>query len=308
MMLTRLNLKLLLIPYIYIVGSIIKLLNSRNYHSTQKKIEKKKGIAIVTICKNEADYILEWIAYHKICGIKHIYLYDNGSTDDTIEKIKSIFNDDFVTVTNFPGNKMQYAAYNNALKRYGNNYKYMAFIDCDEFIMPQKKGSLIERSLDEIIDSNSEIGGVGINWCVFGSSGLKNKTKQLLLEKFLHRGDTVNGIGNACIKSIVIPERVSMFNHPHYPVYKIGYYGVNLDGEIIDGCYSTPKVSSPIRINHYFTKSLEEWIERRSRGRADIGVQSKRTIEEFYQHDDNSCFDDSSLEYIEEIKTIIGSK
>ncbi|MEE1110133.1 MAG: glycosyltransferase family 2 protein, partial [Lachnospiraceae bacterium] len=44
---------------------------------------RKHALAVVVIVKNEELYIREWIEYHRLAGISHIYLYDNGSTDKT---------------------------------------------------------------------------------------------------------------------------------------------------------------------------------------------------------------------------------
>ena len=59
-----------------------------------------------------------------------------------------------------------------------------------------------------------------------------------------------------------------------------------------------------IRINHYFTKSYDEWMIRRSRPKADYkDVNAKRTIEEFYEHDNNDIYDDGMLEYSIKLKS-----
>lgn len=181
----------------------------------------------------------------------------------------------------------------------------MAFIDCDEFIMPATKGMDIEAYLNTITERNDEIGSVCINWCMYGSSGLLHKTDDLIFEKFLHRGDFVKARGNGCVKSIIIPSKVKRFGHAHYPRFKMGYYGVNISGDIVNGWRSEPVDRPAIRINHYFTKSLDEWIERRKLGKADCGSQDKRKVEEFYLHDDNSVYDDSSLAYVDDIKEVI---
>jgi hypothetical protein len=58
-----------------------------------------------------------------------------------------------------------------------------------------------------------------------------------------------------------------------------------------------------IRINHYFTKSKEEWIERRSRGKADTTDRNeKRSLDEFYEHDHNDIYDPIMLPYVKIIK------
>lgn len=58
-----------------------------------------------------------------------------------------------------------------------------------------------------------------------------------------------------------------------------------------------------IKINHYFTKSREEWVRRRSMGKADTkNRNSVRMMEEFYLHDNNDVYDDSMLYYVEIMK------
>ena len=34
------------------------------------------------IFRDEAPYLAEWIAFHRLVGVEHFFLYDNGSTDD----------------------------------------------------------------------------------------------------------------------------------------------------------------------------------------------------------------------------------
>ena len=38
-------------------------------------------IAVCAIFKDEAPYLLEWIAFHKMVGVDLFVLYDNGSSD-----------------------------------------------------------------------------------------------------------------------------------------------------------------------------------------------------------------------------------
>ena len=37
--------------------------------------------AICVLVRNEARYLAEWLTYHRLVGIDHVYLYDNNSTD-----------------------------------------------------------------------------------------------------------------------------------------------------------------------------------------------------------------------------------
>src|SRR5262245_4909673 len=42
-------------------------------------------LAIVAVVKNEAPYLEEWLDFHCLVGCSHFYIYDNGSTDGTVE-------------------------------------------------------------------------------------------------------------------------------------------------------------------------------------------------------------------------------
>lgn len=128
------------------------------------------NIAIVAIIKNEGDYIKEWAQYHRLIGVDHIFLYNNGSTDDTANILSPYITSGFISFMDFPGIGMQLPAYNDALKKYGSLCKYMAFIDADEFIYPVEHRHIIDV-LDEIMEKNPHAGGVAVNWRVYGSSG-----------------------------------------------------------------------------------------------------------------------------------------
>lgn len=58
-----------------------------------------------------------------------------------------------------------------------------------------------------------------------------------------------------------------------------------------------------LKINHYFTKSKQQWIKRRSIGKADLGGADKRSLQEFHNHDNNDVLDKSSLVFSRETKT-----
>ena len=40
-------------------------------------------LAVVSIFKDEAPYLDEWLQFHRAQGVAHFYLYNNGSTDDS---------------------------------------------------------------------------------------------------------------------------------------------------------------------------------------------------------------------------------
>lgn len=273
------------------------MLHTKSYNCNRFEYD----IVIVAIIKNEGKYIEEWVKYHKCIGIDKIYLYDNGSTDSTQDVLAPYISSGYIKLIDFPGVGRQLDAYNNALKQFGDKCKYMAFIDADEFILLEDHNLNLIKVLDEIVGMNKHSGGVAVNWRMFGSSGYISKPPHGgVLDNFLYRAKD-NGKGNGCIKSIVMPKFVVKYQHAHYPTYIFGKFNVDENGKIVKGWRNEIGKTKIIRINHYFTKSKQEWIERRSLGKADSKnpEKSKRTLQEFYDYDNNDIYDDSMLYYVD---------
>jgi hypothetical protein len=118
---------------------------------------KRRGDAI--IIDDAPSRLKEWIIFHRIAGIDHIYVYDNtqvskdehnATTFRTLQSICAQFAD-FVTHipwpatvcnNNRPNHKnpgdrsSQYAAEASCRSRYGEFTKWMTFIDTDEYLVP----------------------------------------------------------------------------------------------------------------------------------------------------------------------------
>lgn len=120
-------------PFFLIAGFFIKTYATLRIHYLERKASYKYKLAIVLIAKDEGDYLEEWLAFHKVMGIDHVFLYDNDSIDQTKEVVQPYIDCGFVTYNLIPGEKRQFDAYNHALKEYGQLCKYMAVIDADEF-------------------------------------------------------------------------------------------------------------------------------------------------------------------------------
>lgn len=264
----------------------------------KKEYTPEKDLGICAIIKNEGQYIEEWIEHHINVGVSRFFLFDNDSEDDTYTKIKPFIQRGLVVYEKISGKNRQYDAYNLTIKKYKNECKYIAFIDCDEFLMPcNTKDRLIDILTPFFKDK--KIGGVAANWRMYGSSGFIEKPKDLVLCSFLYRANDFNGRGNNCIKSIVNPRKVFMFFSAHYPIYLLNFYNVDENGKRVRKSYGENGELKKIRINHYFTKSKNEWITRRSLGKPDTYYKNedKRTIDEFYLHDNNEIYDEIGLYY-----------
>jgi Glycosyltransferase family 92 len=104
----------------------------------------RHGLAIVLIVRNEAAHIAEWARFHAKAGVRHFHVYDDGCTDGTIDVLLGAV-PGMVTVVpwhqKFRGGAReihnQVLAYAHGVRNYGGAYRWMAFIDVDEFLVPK---------------------------------------------------------------------------------------------------------------------------------------------------------------------------
>ena len=122
----RLLLKILATPY-----CLLKYFHVR-------EVKGREGLALVLIAKNEAPYIEEWLNFHVKQGVSHFIIYDNESMDNFYEVLKPYINSGLVTYHVIKGKVRQVDAYNIAIANYGDKFKYMGFIDADEFMFIRK--------------------------------------------------------------------------------------------------------------------------------------------------------------------------
>ena len=256
-------------------------------------------LAVVAIIKNEAPYLREWLDYHLLAGVDHFYLYDNDSTDNQAEVAKPYVEAGFVDYFNAPGKILQMAVYNDAVKRFKFHCRHMAFIDADEFIYPKTNQSIV-GTLDEIFSRSPDAAGVAINWQLFGSNG--HETADLscgVLERFTRRAQTdwsPNNGGNASVKTVANPRTINFILYPHHANYFEGLRAVNENGQIVPAFRNSPVTAEKIAVNHYYTKSREEFINKIRRGRSDVPFDAY-DMKTFAHFDRNDVFDDGILRY-----------
>ncbi len=47
-------------------------------------------MSLCAIFKDEADYLREWIEFHRIVGVEHFYLYNNSNCSATADFSKKV--------------------------------------------------------------------------------------------------------------------------------------------------------------------------------------------------------------------------
>ena len=139
----------------------------------------------------------------------------------------------------------------------------MAMIDVDEFLFP-----VAGDSLASTLSAYEDLPALAIPWTMFGSSGHRLRPSGLVIEDYVKRSPKLDKP-----KSIVDPKRVSSIRSAHLFDLDMGAeMGFDEQRRLIDrnSCGLDP-ISNVFRLNHYFTRSEQEFAAKiahwRSRGR-----------------------------------------
>jgi hypothetical protein len=214
----------------------------------------KPYLAIAANYRDEAPYLREWIEFHLLVGIERFFLNDNLSEDDHLDVLAPYIEDGTVVVHEQPDLPI---GYRELLKQHRGDARWIAFIDSDEFLF-----SPTGRQLPELLREYEQWPAVGVNRYTFGTSGHRTKPEGLAIESFVRRSPDPSSI-----KSIVDPTRTRRILNPHAFSYADDAFAVDENKQPIDGWFTTPFTAERLRINHYWTRSLEECDAKRWRVR-----------------------------------------
>ena len=250
-------------------------------------------LAIAAIIKNEAPYILEWLSYHHAAGVTKFYIYDNGSTDDTIKILQPFIKSGVVELIDCPLKAGQLQAYQDAIVRSRFVCKYLAIIDADEFLV-SVDGESLPAEVEKLMEKYPAAAGIGARWRCFGSSGEQAYRQTEVVKRFLWRAKD-DFLPNKHIKSIFNPRLALYMPTPHNVQFIWGRCLMSTSGDIISGYQMEEMQDGGIFTYHYFVKSMEEFTAKVKRGTADGTTERTEDIFDFY--DRNEVYDDSARQY-----------
>ena len=246
---------------------------------------KSLKIAVCAICRNEIDYIEEWVSFYKDAGFDSVYVYDNVSDDGSSELLSSLDAAGQVTRVHWPrkeGVPPQRDAYGDFLHRFAHNYDYVLVCDLDEFLV------VSEGDIKSLILSaeakRGDVGAIAFPWLMFGSGGVEEKRDGLVIERFTKCEDNVV----RTVKTLYCSRNV--YNMRTHICDLIN--GVYLDNRLELARWDAKmpiklKVSTAGKavMHHYYTKSKSEWMKRRAQPKADrakIELKNTKEFERFH--------------------------
>lgn len=244
------------------------------------KINYKYYCSICLIIRDENEYLEEWLNWHIRQGVQHFYIYDHGSKYSVKEFIKtlSVAVKERVTVIDFGGKHdfAQHEAYNDCIEKYETESKWIGFIDSDEFVRI-KNG----KTLSEFLMDYEEYAGVFMAWIIYGANGYKEKQNLPCRRRFLNvtHSRSSEDLGKVFIQ----PQLFSyMMIHNGYP--KAGYIVVDEHKEPLQeaAIFKHNSTTDYVCVDHYYTKSYEEWLNKIKRGACD--PYYSRKYDEFFDY------------------------
>ena len=220
---------------------------------------KKKFLSVVAIFKDEARYVKEWIEYHRLVGVDHFYLYNNGSTDSYLEVLSPYVQEGSVTIIDWKDGDVpadckdkkynwvkctQIPAYVDACKKTTQETTWLAMIDIDEFMVPVSSPTMVD-----LLQKYRDAPGVMLHWLLYGTSHVASLPPNKLLIEVLHMiGCPSLDFNTNIVKSIVKPELFKDFKMaPHTCTFQDGKEAVLLDRK-------------EAQLNHYMNRTVDYFL------------------------------------------------
>lgn len=238
------------------------------------------NVIIASIIKDEHPlYLHEWIKWNNSIGIEHFYLCDDNSQIPIKETLAKYNNITFTTVQDEVVYKRAYMC-EWFLKNYRKDSEWMFQCDVDEFLVIKNK-----QNINQLMENYEEFGGLVINWMFFGTNGHKTRPEGSLLKNYTHCFPCEQ------TKCIVKTKDIIKCYDSHFPKLKTPI--VNAQKEIVDGKKKIWFGNDIVQLNHYYTKSLEDWeLKRKKTERTGKHVSGNRPHHQdydFYKVIDGKC-------------------
>lgn len=270
---------------------------------------------LAAIMKNEAAYLREWVAYHRVIGFDHIIILDNESTDATAAICEQLVATSAIEYRYWPDPPPnspigpQVLAYEHTAAT--TSTEWLCFLDADEFLTLES-----DRSVAELV-GRAGVGGmpIALNWKIFGSSGHITASDALVIQRFQRCGGLQLDV-NAHIKTLgpTALLRAGARVHVHgWVLDHPAHFFVDALGErvTVEGhTFVRPPRWRGAWVNHYIVKSLEEFEQKCRRGSATETTRSRhkysRTFSNYFQqYDHNEHHDSTILRFQNELGTML---
>lgn len=262
--------------------------------------------ALICIAKNEDHYIDEWLKYHIKLGFTDIFVYQNNWR---YSGIKTQY--DNVHWIEFDGDCMQMKAYNNFIDNNYSNYDWGAFFDVDEYLCLKKYDSLVD-----FLNNYNRYCGIGVNWRCFGDNNLKEviDNNYSCINRFTKCEKQLDKHIKTILNFNICKNKIHFIN-PHFVDLSI-LYNIIIDiskKQYVKGPWNFNAIDDSVQLNHYNSKTIEEYKQKLTRGKADTPKYHPMyyyKISDFYKHNKNDIEDFTAYNFLNknDFKEVLNEK
>ena len=249
-------------------------------------------VAVASVQRNRAPWIVEWLAFHLMVGFDRIYLYCHLCDDATEAIALKLARDYPITVYRIGAmdEPAQLVAYQHAWNTHQAQVDWMAFIDGDEFLFPTKDAGM-PQALARYRDH--PLSALAVYWICYGGNGHVSDPGGLLLEQF-PRHSAPDFEPNRHVKLIVRGGQSMQVLGAHLFATPNGTYDEQLR-PIETSMLKDPAMEPSyefFRINHYVTQHYDYFKQvKQNIGSIAGNPRPLRPDDWFTTHDRNECDD-----------------
>ena len=229
-------------------------------------------LGVLAIFKNEAMMIDLWVRHYLWMGVDHLYLIDNGSTDNSMDVLKPYIDKKLATVFSLPEKYKQIEHYRYVYDRIvRKRCKWVIVADLDEFWYVNN--STIKKELRNFNQYNV----IYSNWRMFGSDGNIQHPQDIRVSN-IHRVKDLHVLTKCIFQTRKVKSE------------QIHVHGIHNDTKIINA-------SQVFRLNHYPVPSWD-YFKKVKMTRGDVHWQHhENTRDETYfnNYNKNTDHEDSDL-------------
>ena len=239
--------------------------NDADKIEVQQPRVQSKDVAVCIIVRCENPYLREWCDHYLGLGVKKIFLYDNSREGDERPAEVLTGYGDAVEIIDYTseGVGAQVRAYTECYQKHGNEYGWIGFLDADELVKTDGY-----YSLPDYLDA-MQADVVLLSWRIMTGSGLTHYDPRPMAERFTVAKEKPSlENGTEFVKSFVRGglKGLHFEVQPHVPSFKGKLKVINAYGQEVKLYPAIKPVHKVAWIDHYLTKTAEEYIGKIARG------------------------------------------
>jgi hypothetical protein len=243
---------------------------------------------IITCMKNEAPFILEWVAYHRSIGFTDFLVFTNDCDDGTVEMLDTLAGHGVLTRMDNP--YLEIPGDHNPQKgalRFAEDLDqvqdadWIMVSDVDEFVNIHTG----DGTLDALFAATGDVDVISMQWRLFGNGDVVTYKDAFITEQFFHCAPKFcpNPVQAWAVKSLFR----NAGDHKMGKFTRLGVHrpmnpGKGAEIAWVDGC-GRPVLDKFVKdgwrfgthshgydlvtLNHYAVRSAESFVVKRDRGR-----------------------------------------